>query len=116
MLTIRQVQECWHVPEPDLHEPLPLQQAGNVILDNCEHELLALILSRPAEELQNNQDISQPASAVRDFERALSCQDCVGFPSTHTCCTNLAVDDKHPSSRRMGSKLFNEADRRTQYG
>jgi hypothetical protein len=58
-------------------ESLPLCMSSNVSLDNYEHELLALILDRPLEEVQNHKDIARPSSAGRDFERILSCKDCL---------------------------------------
>ena len=59
-----------------MDESLPLENPGNVILDNFEHELLALLHDRPAEELQHSPDVPKPVLAGKELERALSCQNC----------------------------------------
>jgi ubiquitin carboxyl-terminal hydrolase 25 len=74
--------DCWHVPEP-VAEQAPLEHPDNVFLDNIEKELLALVVLRPEEEHHSVQDLPRPVSALREFQRALGCQD----------------SDKHPSSR-----------------
>jgi hypothetical protein len=64
------------VPEPIFEESQPYQSPINVWLDNAEHELLALIVSRPYEERQQLQDATPPVPAARELARVLGCQDC----------------------------------------
>ncbi|KIX99111.1 uncharacterized protein Z520_05572 [Fonsecaea multimorphosa CBS 102226] len=68
--------DCWMVPEPNFEENLPYQSPVNLWLDNAEHELTALLLSRPYEERQQLQDVTPPVPAERELSRALGCQDC----------------------------------------
>ncbi|OAL23576.1 hypothetical protein AYO20_10972 [Fonsecaea nubica] len=68
--------DCWMVPEPNFEENLPYQSPVNIWLDNAEHELTALLLSRPYEERQQLQDVTPPLPAERELSRALGCQDC----------------------------------------
>jgi ubiquitin carboxyl-terminal hydrolase 25 len=84
------------VPEPDLEDPDPFVTSTNIILDNLIHELSVLISQRPPEELSQHPDILSPMPALQALERTLSCQNY----------------DKHPASRRMGSKLFELAETR----
>jgi len=51
----------------------------NLFLDNVEHELNALIVSRPSEERQQAQDNTTLMPAERELARALGCQDCKLF-------------------------------------
>ncbi|EXJ77985.1 hypothetical protein A1O3_09144 [Capronia epimyces CBS 606.96] len=68
--------DSWRVPEPDLNDCQPFQSPMNIWLDNAEHELGALILSRPPEERQQVQDPTPPVPAERELARLLGCQDC----------------------------------------
>ena len=65
------------VPEPNLEDEQPYESPVNLWLDNAEHELLALIMSRPYEERQQLQDILPPVSAEKELSRVLGCQDCM---------------------------------------
>ncbi|EXJ74405.1 uncharacterized protein A1O5_02701 [Cladophialophora psammophila CBS 110553] len=71
--------DCWMVPEPSFEDHQPYQSPLNIWLDNAEHELTALLLSRPYEERQQLQDIAPPLPAERELSRALGCQDCDPF-------------------------------------
>ncbi|OAP63867.1 hypothetical protein AYL99_03094 [Fonsecaea erecta] len=75
---------CWMVPEPDFDENLPFQSPANLWLDNAEHELTALILSRPYEERKLLKDSTPPAPADRELSRALGCQDYDRHPESST--------------------------------
>lgn len=65
------------VPEPDLEDRQPYESPVNLWLDNAEHELLSLLISRPYEERQQLQDVAPPVPAERELSRALGCQDCM---------------------------------------
>jgi ubiquitin carboxyl-terminal hydrolase 25 len=67
--------QCWHVPEPNAEDTLPIQDPLNIFLDDAEHELLALMVSRPPEEVHSLPDIRPGPSATRDLQRLLSAQD-----------------------------------------
>ncbi|KIW92252.1 uncharacterized protein Z519_07236 [Cladophialophora bantiana CBS 173.52] len=71
--------DCWMVPEPSFEDHQPYQSPLNIWLDNAEHELTALLLSRPYEERHQLQDIAPPLPAERELSRALGCQDCDPF-------------------------------------
>ena len=64
------------VPEPNFGDEPPYESPVNLWLDNAEHELLALIISRPHDERQQFQDLLPPVSAEKELTRALGCQDC----------------------------------------
>ncbi len=87
------------VPEPNFDDDQPYENPVNLWLDNAEHELLALIISRPHEERQQHQDVSPPVFAERELLRALACQDCRSATCSCMRCANRILDDTHPSSR-----------------
>ena len=97
-----------------MDESLPLENAGNVILDNFEQEIVALIHSRPAEELQHNPDNPKPELVGNELERLLSCQACKSGQSQRSSPANSHVDERHVASRRMTSKTGIAAEARTQ--
>lgn len=76
---------AWKVPEPVFEESAPFQTPVNIFLDNAEHEIVALLLTRPHNEREQVQDLSQPPSADRELSRLMGSQDY----------------DKHPSSRTV---------------
>ncbi|KIV95527.1 hypothetical protein, variant 1 [Exophiala mesophila] len=75
--------ETWKVPEPDPDEAQPFQGWNNMFIDDAEHEIISLLLSRPYDERQSLPDLPAPVAADRELSRVLGCQDY----------------DKHPSSR-----------------
>ena len=67
--------QCWHVPQPNIDDTLPIEDPVNIFLDDAEQELLALIVSRPPEEIHSLPDVRPGPSATRDLQRLLSAQD-----------------------------------------
>ena len=70
-----EVNQSWHVPQPKLDDTVPLSDPVNMFLDDVEQELLALMISRPREELATMPDLSPPLLASKDMQRLLSAQD-----------------------------------------
>ncbi|KAK5957548.1 ubiquitin-specific protease ubp2 [Knufia fluminis] len=81
--------ESWSVPQPNIHESLPLRQPHNIFLDNVEIELDALIANRPQEERQAAQDTTKLESALIELTRVLSCQNYDRDPSSRTTKKSL---------------------------
>ncbi|KIX01528.1 uncharacterized protein Z518_09254 [Rhinocladiella mackenziei CBS 650.93] len=93
----------WKVPEPDMDDHQPFQSPVNILLDNAEHELVVLLLSRPYEERQQLQDVSPPVPADRELSRALGCQDYDTHPSGRT--TKLPPEMRPASFTALGCPM-----------
>lgn len=69
---------CWHVPDP-VPDAVPVQSPVGMFLDDVQHELLALMMSRPAEEKaawkQVNTGGLLVTPAAKEMQRLLSAQD-----------------------------------------
>ncbi|ETN37308.1 uncharacterized protein HMPREF1541_08299 [Cyphellophora europaea CBS 101466] len=103
---------CWQVPEPDFTDSSPLQDPVNLFLDDVEHELLALMLSRPAEELQNLNDLRAGPLATRDLQRLCSAQD---YETAMFSRTNKADPSQRPAAYVGLGIVPDAADRLIQY-
>ncbi|KAL9598773.1 MAG: hypothetical protein Q9219_004270 [cf. Caloplaca sp. 3 TL-2023] len=67
--------ENWLVPEPDTSETLPISNPVNILLDDVEKELLALLLQRPDDERRAIKVQYGLSPAARDLSRVLSTGD-----------------------------------------
>ncbi|KAJ9615367.1 ubiquitin-specific protease ubp2 [Cladophialophora chaetospira] len=95
--------DCWMVPEPDFEDDLPYESPVNLWLDNAEHELLTLIISRPYEERAQIQDVSIPVPAERELLRVLGCQDYDTHPSSRTA--NISAEMRTSPFIVLGSPM-----------
>ncbi|OQU93969.1 A repeat-containing protein isoform 3 [Cladophialophora immunda] len=95
--------DCWMVPEPNFEENLPFQSPVNIWLDNAEHELTALLLSRPYEERQQLQDVTPPLPAEREFSRVLGCQDYDTHPGSRTA--KISPEMRTPPFTALGCAM-----------
>lgn len=87
--------QCWHVPDPNFDDSLPIQDPVNMFLDDAEHELLALMVTRPVEEVQTLNDLRAGPPAARDLQSLLSAQD---YETTLFSRANKADPSQRPSA------------------
>lgn len=59
---------------------MPFEDPLEILLDDAEKELLALIYQRPADELRTVVLDPFPSNAENEFSRVLGCLDCKVLP------------------------------------
>lgn len=69
------VEQAWHVPQPNSSDTIPVRDPVNVFLDDVEHELHALMLNRPREEAVGHKDLDPGIPAIKEMRRLLSAQN-----------------------------------------
>ncbi|KAL8841345.1 MAG: hypothetical protein Q9170_000976 [Blastenia crenularia] len=74
--------ENWLVPEPNVSEVAPSSNSTNILLEDVEKELLALLLQRPDDERRAIKVQYALSSATRDLSKILSTGDCKRFYAT----------------------------------
>ncbi|KAI4097115.1 MAG: hypothetical protein LQ344_000524 [Seirophora lacunosa] len=98
----RREDDSWLVPQPDTSELPPISNPLNILLDDVEKELLALLLQRPDDERRVTKVQYILSSATRDLSKALGTSDYRQNPSSRTATSQ---GPEHPSYPSLGAKL-----------
>ncbi|KAL8907842.1 MAG: hypothetical protein Q9207_001165 [Kuettlingeria erythrocarpa] len=78
----RREDDVWLAPQPDMSQAPPISNPVNILLDDVEKELLALLLQRPDDERRATKVEYALSTATRDLSRALGTTNCPGY--THS--------------------------------
>ncbi|KAL8735558.1 MAG: hypothetical protein Q9166_000726 [cf. Caloplaca sp. 2 TL-2023] len=92
----------WLVPRPDISETAPVSNPVNILLEDVEKELLALLLQRPDDEKRASKVQYGLTSASRDFKKLLSTVDYKQNPSSRS---NTSHEAEHPFYPSLGAKM-----------
>jgi hypothetical protein len=80
--------EAWIPPKPDILDTVPFSSDLKILLDDVDHELQALMSKQPDDEKRMAKIHIGFTPAVNDFQRLLSCTDCLLIPSRMIYLTN----------------------------
>lgn len=86
--------QCWHVPVPISPDSLPILDPTTIFLDDAEHELLALMVTRPHDEIQTLNNLRPGISATGELQRLLSAQ---GYHTTMFSRTSKTDPSQRPA-------------------
>ncbi|KAL8928475.1 MAG: hypothetical protein Q9208_001709 [Pyrenodesmia sp. 3 TL-2023] len=87
--------DAWLVPQPDVSQSPPISNPVNILLDDVEKELLALLLQRPDDERRATKVEYALSTATRDLSRALGTENCEELDSLEFYPTLGAKLDFH---------------------
>ncbi|KAL9000857.1 MAG: hypothetical protein Q9169_000612 [Polycauliona sp. 2 TL-2023] len=98
---VREADE-WIVPRANTSEAAPASNPINVLLEDVEKELLALLLQRPDDEKRALKVQYGLTSASQHLGKALGTEDYDRNPSSRT---NTSYEEEHPFYPSLGAKL-----------
>ena len=103
-LGFEQEEEGWKPPQPNLQDTHPYSDPLNILLDDVDKELAALMLQQPEEDRRNARVNLSLMSAIKDFQNLL------GYKGYKTNPANRTIDltkdkDEHPFYAGLGAVL-----------
>ncbi|KAL8713864.1 MAG: hypothetical protein Q9220_002009 [cf. Caloplaca sp. 1 TL-2023] len=99
--------DSWLAPCADVSEDPPISNPVNVLLEDVERELLALLLQLPDEEKRASKVQYALSSATQDLSRALGTAD---YKRKLSARTSISQDPEHPFYPTLGANLNFEDD------